>query len=281
MNCDKVFSEVASEKVLDDMVWLVKNGEADSENRSRAFQLIRAWGRSQDLAYLPVFQQTYLSLEGENVLNARGEEDSMAGQSSLESLMQRPVPVPPPGSYPVPNQEQARGDDDDGVDYNFGNLSIKDKKEQIEITRNSLELLSSMLNTEGKQSHTEDDLTVSLMEKCKQSQPLIQMIIESTTDDEGVLFEALHLNDELQSVLSSYKKLGETEKKVEQESSGSKYVGSKPTGEEEEQQQAVKKTDDDDDDTKHSESSGSSSKAVKEDKQVKIELGLSSDEDEK
>ncbi|CAA7026450.1 unnamed protein product [Microthlaspi erraticum] len=278
MNCDKVFSEVASEKVLDDMVWLVKNGEADSENRSRAFQLIRAWGRSQDLAYLPVFQQTYLSLEGENVLNARGEEDSMAGQSSLESLMQRPVPVPPPGSYPVPNQEQARGEDDDGVDYNFGNLSIKDKKEQIEITRNSLELLSSMLNTEGKQSHTEDDLTVSLMEKCKQSQPLIQMIIESTTDDEGVLFEALHLNDELQSVLSSYKKLGETEKKVEQESSGSKDVGSKSTGEE---QQAVKKTDDDDDGTKHSESSGSSSKAVKEDKQVKIELGLSSDEDEK
>uniref|UniRef100_A0A1J3HJQ8 TOM1-like protein 2 n=2 Tax=Noccaea caerulescens TaxID=107243 RepID=A0A1J3HJQ8_NOCCA len=282
MNCEKIFSEVASEKVLDEMVWLVKNVEADSENRSRAFQLIRAWGRSQDLAYLPVFQQTYLSLEGENVLNARGEQDSMAGQSSLESLMQRPVPVPPPGSYPIPNQGQARGDDNGGLDYNFGNLSIKDKKEQIEITRNSLELLSSMLNTEGKPNHTEDDLTVSLMEKCKQSQPLIQMIIESTTDDEGVLFEALHLNDELQSVLSSYMKPDGTEKKasvVEQEPSGSKDVASKPTGEEEEEEQAVKKTNDDD--TKHSESSGSSNKAVQEDKQVKIELGLSSDEDEK
>lgn len=78
----------------------------------------------------------------------------MPGQSSLESLMQRPVPVPPPGSYPVPNQEHSRGDDD-GLDYNFGNLSIKDKKEQIEITRNSLELLASMLNTEGKPNHTE------------------------------------------------------------------------------------------------------------------------------
>lgn len=125
----------------------------------------------------------------------------------------------------------------------------------------------------------QDDLTVSLMEKCKQSQPLIQMIIESTTDDEGVLFEALHLNDELQSVLSSYKKPDETEKKasvVELESSGSsKDAGLKPTGEEEEEQQAVKKTEDDDN-TKHSESSG-----FKEDKQVKIELGLSSDEDEK
>jgi len=84
----------------------------------------------------------------------------MPGQSSLESLMQRPVPVPPPGSYPVPNQEQALGDDD-GLDYNFGNLSIKDKKEQIEITRNSLELLSSMLNTEGKPNHTEVVATLS------------------------------------------------------------------------------------------------------------------------
>ncbi|CAF2105520.1 unnamed protein product [Brassica oleracea var. botrytis] len=277
MNCDKIFSEVASEGVLDEMVWLVKNGEGDSENRSRAFQLIRAWGRSKDLAYLPVFKQTYMSLEGENGLNARSEENPMAGagQSSLESLMQRPVPVPPPGSYPVPNQEQARGDDGGGFDYSFGNLSIKDKKEQIEITRNSLELLSSMLNTDGKPNHTEDELTVSLMEKCKQSQPLIQMIIESTTDDESVLFEALHLNDELQRVLSIYEKTDETEKKasmVEQESSGSKDAGGPKPAEE----HLVKQKDE------HQESPGSSNKTGKEDKQqVKIELGLSSDEDEK
>lgn len=92
----------------------------------------------------------------------RNEENPMAGgQSSLETLMQRPVPVPPPGSYPVPNQQQARGDDGGGLDYNFGNLSIKDKKEQIEITRNSLELLSSMLNSEGKPNNTE---VISLMQ---------------------------------------------------------------------------------------------------------------------
>ncbi|XP_056858670.1 TOM1-like protein 2 [Raphanus sativus] len=281
MNCDKkiLFSEVASERVLDEMALLVKNGEADSENRSRAFQLIRAWGRSQDLAYLPVFQQTYMSLEGENGLNTRNEDNAMEGQGSLGSLMQRPVPVPPPGSYPVRNQEvQARGGDgDDGLlDYNFGNLSIKEKKEQIEITRNSLELLSSMLNTEGKPNHTEDELTVSLMEKCKQSQPLIQMIIESTTDDETVLFEALHVNDELQRVLAIYEKPDESEKEasmvVEQESSGSKDAGPKPT--EEEEERFVKPKD-------HVGHSESSDKTVKEDKEVKIELGLSSDEDEK
>lgn len=60
MNCEKVFSEVASEKVLDDMVRLIDNPQADNHNRRRAFQLIRAWGESEDLAYLPAFRQTYM-----------------------------------------------------------------------------------------------------------------------------------------------------------------------------------------------------------------------------
>ena len=61
MNCDKVFSEIASEKVLEDMVArFVDNPQADHHNRGRAFQLIRAWGQSEDLAYLPVFRQTYM-----------------------------------------------------------------------------------------------------------------------------------------------------------------------------------------------------------------------------
>ncbi|CAN7139052.1 unnamed protein product [Brassica rapa subsp. narinosa] len=144
----KIFSEVVSERILDEMALLVKNGEAESENRRRAFQLIRAWRQSQDLNYLPVFQQTYM------VANYY--------RSKRNNFLEI-------GSYPVPNQEQASGDDDGLLDYNFGNLSIKDKKEQTEITRNSLELLSSMLSTEGKPNHTEDELTVSLMDKCKQS----------------------------------------------------------------------------------------------------------------
>jgi hypothetical protein len=60
MNCEKVFSEIASEKLLDDMVRLIENNQADQENRRRAFQLIRAWGESADIAYLPVFSQTYM-----------------------------------------------------------------------------------------------------------------------------------------------------------------------------------------------------------------------------
>jgi hypothetical protein len=53
----------------------------------------------------------------------------------------------------------------------------------------------------------QDDLTVSLVDKCKQSQPVIQRIIESTTDDEAMLFEALNLHDELQQVILRYNEL--------------------------------------------------------------------------
>lgn len=60
MNCEKVFSEVASEKVLDEMVKMIDNPMTDHSNRERAMQLIRAWGESEDLAYLPVFHQTYM-----------------------------------------------------------------------------------------------------------------------------------------------------------------------------------------------------------------------------
>lgn len=59
-NCEKVFSEVASEKVLDDMMKMIDDPKTDHENRVKAMQLIRAWGESEDLMYLPVFQQTYV-----------------------------------------------------------------------------------------------------------------------------------------------------------------------------------------------------------------------------
>jgi VHS domain len=60
MNCDKVFSEIASEKLLDDMVRLIENSQSEYANRKKALQLINAWGQSDDLAYLPAFKQTYI-----------------------------------------------------------------------------------------------------------------------------------------------------------------------------------------------------------------------------
>ena len=60
MNCEKVFSEVASEKVLDEMVKMIDNPQTHQGNKKKGMDLIRAWGESEDLAYLPVFRQTYM-----------------------------------------------------------------------------------------------------------------------------------------------------------------------------------------------------------------------------
>ena len=63
----------------------------------------------------------------------------------------------------------------------------------------------------------QDDLTISMLENCKQSQPVIKAIIESTTDDEGMLFEALYLHDELEQVISKYEQLEAAQKSGEQQ----------------------------------------------------------------
>lgn len=53
----------------------------------------------------------------------------------------------------------------------------------------------------------QEDITLSLLDKCKQSLFLIKGIVESTTNDEATLFEALYLNDELQQIVSKYEEL--------------------------------------------------------------------------
>ncbi|GLU07762.1 hypothetical protein SLE2022_247100 [Rubroshorea leprosula] len=201
MNCEKVFSEVASEKVLDDMVKMIENPQTDDDNRARALQLIRAWGQSEDLAYLPVFHQTYMSLKGRSKHSPVENESSPPSPQPCSYVHQQSSE-----SYPVPHTG-VNGSDHGSFVFNFGSLSIEQKKEFFEITRNSLEVLSSMLNVEMEPKPMQDDLTLSMLEKCKHSQTVIQTIIESTTDDEGILFEALNLHDELQRVITRYEEL--------------------------------------------------------------------------
>lgn len=64
---------------------------------------------------------------------------------------------------------------------------------------------------------------MNMLERCKQSQPAVKGIIESTTDDEGMLFEALYLHDELQQVISKYEQL-----EVAQKSGGQQPENSDP-----------------------------------------------------
>ncbi|KAK4366087.1 hypothetical protein RND71_013967 [Anisodus tanguticus] len=185
-NCEKVFSEVASEKVLDDMVKMIDDPKTDSGNRVKAMELITSWGESEDLSYLPVFRQTYMNLKR---------------QYPLESHMNEQL-LSPPESYPIPdtgsrNHEHA----------NYFGESIEEKKEFLVVTRNSLEILSSIMNSEVEPKPIKDDLAVSMLENCKQSLAVIQRIVESTSGDEGLMFEALNLHDELRQVISRYEEM--------------------------------------------------------------------------
>lgn len=71
-----------------------------------------------------------------------GEQNSAPIYSSLESELDRER-LNPPERYPIPTMDLV--EDTDLVYHNSG-LSTEGKKEFLEITRNSVEILSSMLN---------------------------------------------------------------------------------------------------------------------------------------
>lgn len=205
MNCEKVFSEIASEKVLDEMIKVIENPEAERECRVRAMEMIRAWGESEDLNYLPVFRQTYENLKQKGLPSHMDDGTLPTMQYPIDSYLGQ-EPLNPPESYPVPD---AGLDENSGATYqrSYGGLSAEEKKEFMEITRNSLEVLSCMLNSSDEPNVAKDDVTISLLEKCKESRPALQRIVETTTDDESLLFEALHLHDELHQVISKFEKM--------------------------------------------------------------------------
>ncbi|KAL5561914.1 hypothetical protein UlMin_031661 [Ulmus minor] len=214
MNCEKVFSEVASEKVLEEMVRMIENPQTDHGNRERAMQIIRAWGESEDLAYLPVFRQTYMSLRERGTPQLAQDGSSPSMQHALESYVEQPLS--PPERYPVPDNG-LRDADHGASPFSYQSPSVEEKKEFLTITRNTVELLTTILNTETEPKPLKEDLTLSMLEKCKESRPVIKRIIERITDDEAMLFEALYLNDELQQVISKYEELEISEKSGEQQ----------------------------------------------------------------
>ncbi|XP_076943424.1 TOM1-like protein 2 [Bidens hawaiensis] len=196
-NCDKVFSEVASEKVLDDMVAMVRDEKTNERNRTKAVRLIRAWGESDELAYLPVFRQTYVNLMADGIpARSQGGNPSPGNQSVVYEQ-----PTPTPDRYPLPNID-LMGLEDETAPYTYSGQSVEQKKELLLVGRNSLELLSSILDSGMEPIPINDELTVSMLEKCKESLPVVQRIAEITTDDDALLFEALNLHDELEHIIA-------------------------------------------------------------------------------
>eukprot|EP00262_Sarcandra_glabra_P013213 TRINITY_DN361_c0_g2_i1.p1 TRINITY_DN361_c0_g2~~TRINITY_DN361_c0_g2_i1.p1 ORF type:complete len:390 (-),score=77.57 TRINITY_DN361_c0_g2_i1:40-1209(-) len=194
-NCEKAFSEVAAERVLDEMVKLIDDPQTVVNNRNKALIMIEAWGESTDeLRYLPVFEETYKSLKSRGIRFPGRDNESLApiftpprSVSSLESESD----VPQQTHHDVPVQM----------------ISAEQTKEAFDVARNSIELLSTVLSSSPQQDALQDDLTTTLIQQCRQSQSTVQRIIETVGDNEALLFEALNVNDEIQKVLSKYEEL--------------------------------------------------------------------------
>ncbi|XP_021725824.1 TOM1-like protein 1 [Chenopodium quinoa] len=188
-NCEKAFSEVASERILDEMVKLIDDPQTVVKNRNKALMLIESWGEStNELRYLPVFEETYKSLKSRGIRFPGRDDESLA-----------PVFTPPRSvSEAELNATLAQRD------VPVQTFSAEDTKEAFDVARNCIELLSTVLSSSPQQDVLQDDLTTTLVQQCRQSQFTIQRIIETAGDDEALLFEALNVNDEIQKVISKY-----------------------------------------------------------------------------
>ncbi|ONK71759.1 uncharacterized protein A4U43_C04F12070 [Asparagus officinalis] len=194
-NCEKAFSEVASERVLDEMVKLIDDPQTVVNNRNKALVLIEAWGESgNELRYLPVYEETYKSLKSRGI-RFPGRDDE-----SLAPIFTPPRSVSETESFASTGRQAHH-------DVPVQSFSAEQTKEAFDVARNSIELLSTVLSSSPQQDVLQDDLTTTLVQQCQQCQYTIQRLIETGGDNEAVLFEALNVNDELQKVISKYEEL--------------------------------------------------------------------------
>ncbi|KAL1539863.1 3'(2'),5'-bisphosphate nucleotidase/inositol-1,4-bisphosphate 1-phosphatase [Salvia divinorum] len=194
-NCEKAFSEIAAERVLDEMVKLIDDPQTVVNNRNKALILIESWGESSnELRYLPVYEETYKSLKSRGVRFPARDEESLAPIFTPARSVEATEPNATVGQqlhYDIPVQS----------------FSAEQIKEAFDVARNSIELLSTVLSSSPQQDVLEDELTTTLLHQCRESRYTVQKIIETGGDNEAVLFEALNVNDEIQKVLSKFEEM--------------------------------------------------------------------------
>ncbi|KAL0340895.1 UNVERIFIED_CONTAM: TOM1-like protein 1 [Sesamum radiatum] len=191
-NCEKAFSEVASERVLDEMVKLIDDPQTVVNNRNKTLVLIEAWGESSnELRYLPVYEETYKSLKSRGIRFPSRDNESLA-----------PIFTPPRSV--AASESNATFAQQLHHEIPAQSFSAEQTKEAFDVARNSIELLSTVLSSSPQQDALQDELTSTLLQQCRESQYIVQRIIETAGENEALLFEALNVNDEIQKVLSKY-----------------------------------------------------------------------------
>ncbi|ESW03514.1 hypothetical protein PHAVU_011G019800 [Phaseolus vulgaris] len=229
-NCDKAFLEVATERVLEEMVKLVDDPYAFVNNRNKALMMIEAWGESTtELRYLPVYAQTYKSLKSRGVRFPGRDNESLApiftpprsgttpeAVVNHEHLMQHDIDVQSFSPVTPPSAPTSEADVSLAAlmqhDVRVKSFTSQQAKEAFDVARNSFELLSTVLSSSMQQDVLKDDLITTLVKQCRESQATVHRIIETSWDNEALLCEALNINDEIQKVVSRYEEMKKKKK---------------------------------------------------------------------
>ncbi|GFY83947.1 target of Myb protein 1 [Actinidia rufa] len=142
-NCEKAFSEVAAERVLDEMVKLIDDPQTVVNNRNKALILIEAWGESSDeLRYLPVYEETYKSLKSRGIRFPGRDIESLA-----------PIFTPPRSV--LASESDASLAQQIHRDIPAQTFSAEQTKEAFDVARNSIELLTTVLSSSPQQDALE------------------------------------------------------------------------------------------------------------------------------
>eukprot|EP00850_Spirogloea_muscicola_P017357 SM000148S01034 [mRNA] locus=s148:337038:338835:+ [translate_table: standard] len=221
-NCERLFAEVAAERVLDDMVRLADDPATLPAARDKALRMIEAWGEAaDDLRYLPVFEQTYKVPPLPRRSHRRSRRCLRRRQLALtrpaaspagQSMRSRGVRFPgrddeslapiftPPQTHPIaaPAPPAVPGDGAAPA------AAAESSEETLAVARNSVELLSTVLTSAPKQEALKDELTLTLVAQCRQSQRSVQSVVDRAGDNESLMFEALSVHDDLDRVLKQH-----------------------------------------------------------------------------
>ncbi|KAI3457865.1 hypothetical protein Pfo_014528 [Paulownia fortunei] len=161
-NCEKAFSEVAAERVLDEMVKLIDDPQTVVNNRNKALMLIESWGESSnELRYLPVYEETYKSLRSRGVRFPGRDIESLA-------------PIFTPARSAAASESNETIAQQLHHDIPVQSFSAEQTKEAFDVARNSIELLGTVLSSSPQQDALQDDLTITLLQQCRESNTLFR-----------------------------------------------------------------------------------------------------------
>ncbi|KAI0494392.1 hypothetical protein KFK09_024526 [Dendrobium nobile] len=192
-NCgDSVHGQIIERDILHDMVKIVKK-KPDLNVREKILVLIDAWQDAFGGAAgrYPQYHSAYRELR------AAGVEFPPRTESTAPLFT-------PPQTHPIePHPVEATYDAalQASLQSDVSALSV----DEIQNARGIADVLSEMLNALDIQSseNVKQEVIVDLVEQCHSYQNRVMLLINNT-GDEGLLFQALALNDDLQKVLQRH-----------------------------------------------------------------------------